>query len=126
LEQHWLLAVQEEPFGRQLGQSGSLGKLQPGPQQPSARPHAGQVFEQLAVHVPALLQVSVVHALLSLQFALLEHVGVVHDPLQQICPPVQSALVVQPGPNRLQICAQIWSMGTPRLGSPQFRALPRQ
>ena len=44
LEQHWLLDVQDVPTARQ--QSRSLPEVHVGPQQLSARPHAGQVNTQ--------------------------------------------------------------------------------
>ena len=64
LEQHWLLAVHDVPTAWQLVQLGSLGKVQPGPQQPSLRPHAGQVNTQPL----AGLQLSAVHEIPSSQF----------------------------------------------------------
>jgi hypothetical protein len=80
--QHWLSAVQAAFLGRQ--QFGSLADVQEGPQQPSLRPQAAQVFEQLAVHVPGLLQTSAVHATPSLHSAPLEQVAGRHAPPQQI------------------------------------------
>ena len=61
LEQHWLFVVHVAFLGRQ--QFGSLGYVQPGPQQASSRPHAGQVN----THPVAELQVSVVQLTPSLQ-----------------------------------------------------------
>jgi hypothetical protein len=63
LEQHWLLAVHDVPAAWQPGQSASLGKVQTGPQQPSLRLHAGQVN----THPLAGLQLSVVQVIPSLQ-----------------------------------------------------------
>ena len=61
LEQHWLFVVHVAFLGRQ--QFGSLGYVQPGPQQASLRPHAGQVN----THPVAGLQVSAVQLTPSLQ-----------------------------------------------------------
>lgn len=88
LEQHWLLVVQDAPCGEQDGQSVSVEEVQPAGQHPSPELHA---VIGVFVHDPE-LHASVVHALLSLQSALLTH------------------------PRVLQICAQIRSMGTPRFG----------
>ena len=87
LEQHSESAVHVALRGRQV-QSGSLAGVQVGPQQPSARPHPGQVLSHEAAHVPPPLQLSTVQVSLSLQSALVPHSMVVHSPPQHR-PPLQ-------------------------------------